>query len=616
MEFLLAAGAQADLLGARFRTAHLRSHTDGARTVKSARGRVVLRIGEGQFDGIAVIDGRLAGHANIECDGLESFTGFVRRARGNFMVFAEHGDELFVAADRLGTYPLFYYDGDPFLLSNSVFLIEDALGLLDVDLSPNLELFGWEATLLNCWFDQTGFEEVRLFPIGAIAVASPSGVRFVEPPLTDLLYSDLPFDELIDAAADEILENVRALAGGDFTHRVCDLTGGLDSRLVLAALLREGVEDRFAYGTSGAYPNPDVNVARMLRQRFGLTRAVNAHPPNRDLSLLDRTRSYLASTFGTYTMLMNVGVDAPPSKDVLRLHGGLGETFRRAYTAALGSSTTSRMQPFYAEIDSRGHLLAPEVRKEQKAAVGEWSKALEAEGVGGGDLLDVAYIAHRNRYHFGLTWRAGNISRSSFHPLYSPAAIQAAYALPIEERNTNRVGYELMRRFCPELVELPFAVKGWPDSIHQGVAPITRKSAKLFHEAPDPTVRLFPPKSRSRESHSTSAWELEVRRSGLHPKLALLERMLDEMRPLLSEPVDALAPVFVPDQVRAFLDRKPHDFIAKGQRSRNAYAVNRLFGALVWVNRLCPGPPSRPAETASRCAIDMGASLHSGSSSN
>ena len=591
MDFLVAAGAHLDRLAAELPTAPLRPHSSGERTVKRGPGRLVVTIGDGQLDGMAITKGKLVGESELKFDGLDSFVRFSRRTRGNFMVVGEHGDELLVGADPLGTYPLFFYDRAPFLLSNNIFLMQDALSLLDVELAPNNELFAWEATLKNGWFDQSGFEEVRLLPIGAVAVIAPSGARVVERPLTDLLYSDGSFEELIEAAAEEILENIRALGAGAYSHRICDLTGGLDSRLVLAALLHEGMADRFLFVTSGKYPHPDDNVASMLRQRFGLTRAVGAHPPGTgETSMLDRMRTFLTRTFGSYTMLMNIGAEAPPTKEILRLHGGLGETFRGFYTSNLGNPGHQRMKPFYREIDQRGFLLAPSTRKAQKAAVGEWSKTLERQGVQSEDLLDSAYIAQRNRYHFGLSWRAGNIARSSFHPLYSPAAIQAAYALPAEQRVANRVGYELMRRFHAELAELPFANEGWDPSLHESAPPITRESGKLFEPGVDRTVRVFPQERRG----SPSQWQREVRQSGLHPKLGLIERMLTEMQSLKGG-ATALAPVFVPEKVRDFLDRQPGDFIRRGQRSRNAYAVNRLLGALVWTNGLCTGPPPSTA---------------------
>ncbi len=597
VEFLLATGMDVDRLAVAVPRAELRSHDTGERTVKTAPGRVLVTIGDGQLDGIAVSDGRLLDSEGVESQKLDSFIQVARRTRGNFVLLCEHGDEIFVSTDPLGTYPLFLYDGGPFLLSNNIFLIEDALGLLDVKLRPDRRLFGWETTFHSGCFDCTGFEDVRLAPLGAVAVASESGVRFITRPQADLLYSARSFDELIDSAAQEIIENVQALASGIFTHRVCDLTGGMDSRLVLAALLHAGLKDSFVFETKGKYPHPDENISRMLRQRFGLTHALDAHPPStEEAGSLAGMRSFLARTFGSYTMLINIGADAPPTKDVLRLHGSMGETFRGFYTGVYGSSARPRMKPFYERIEKSGALLAKAIRQEQKEAISRWAEDSEQEGVRAEDLLDMAYIAHRNRYHFGITWRAGSIARTSFYPLYSPAAVQAAYKLRAEERTANRVGYELMMRFSPELVELPFAEKGWNPSIHTGEPPITRNSPKLFEEGPrDPTVRLFP-HSKSRPE---TQWAASVSRSGRHPRLRSLDQMLREMRPLLDAPVDALAPVYIPGKVREFLDRAPHEFpTSQGIR------VDRLLGALVWVNGMCPGPrPRPPSNPASRFEV-------------
>ena len=65
-------------------------------------------------------------------------------------------------------------------------------------------------------------------------------------------------------------------------RRHADITGGRDSRLILALMLEAGVTDAFDFRTIGAPHAPDAVVGARIAERFGLLPSTSTK--NRKLS--------------------------------------------------------------------------------------------------------------------------------------------------------------------------------------------------------------------------------------------------------------------------------------------------------------------------------------------
>jgi asparagine synthetase B (glutamine-hydrolysing) len=410
-------------------------------------------------------------------------------------------------------------------------------------------------------------------------------------PIREILYADRPLPELLDEAAAEILGNLRALAHAAFEHRVCDLTGGMDSRLVAAAILHDGLQDAFLFHTIGGHPNPDANVAALIRERFGLRRGTAIHPPpDRERTPFEWLRTTLGETSGVMSTFFKVRAADPEPSRHLWIGGGSGELLREFWPSggppagSIARLLRRRPPPLRRNVErlrARGHLLRPERREEAAETLARFGAESVAAGVAAEHVGDHLYLASRARYHFGVFWATS--PRARFHPLYSPAALQAAHAIPNGDKAANRIGLELMRRLAPELAALPFAGKRWaPHLMPEAPEPVTRRTPPLA-EGPADGVAIHP--RPEREARLPDETERRLKAAGAKPRQVELGRMLEEVRAAGID-LDPIGEVFDLAAVRAFLDRPP-EALAKGTGTDDAY---RVLAAAVWAQGLEIGP--------------------------
>ena len=178
---------------------------------------------------------------------------------------------LTIQTDPFGYYPIFvYHKGGVICAGTRTRQMAQMLAALGRPVHRDPKVYAWLGAQGGA-LGQSGYREIELPARGTtIRIDARNHVRFEHEPATHMLHSDRPYRELLDDARHEILSNLRALASGPFDRRVADLSGGMDSRLVLAAILHEGLHDSFTFATVGEYPNADANVAAGLRARFKL----------------------------------------------------------------------------------------------------------------------------------------------------------------------------------------------------------------------------------------------------------------------------------------------------------------------------------------------------------
>ncbi len=201
------------------------------------------------------------------------------------------------------------------------------------------------ASLAYCTYaleQRTGFVGVSVVAPGTCLLLSQiHGPRWhtwsahpwlpVDPPCVDAL------SDIVDEIRTELTATVRAQASVPGSGKLANLTGGKDSRLVLALLLDAGLTDEFVFNTFGSPTLPDNVVAGEVAERFGLHRqaapppqvtgtASDASTPTASLTYGDRLRHHLWATTG---LLSTWDLRSPirPRPRALVLTGLFGETY-------------------------------------------------------------------------------------------------------------------------------------------------------------------------------------------------------------------------------------------------------------------------------------------------
>lgn len=141
----------------------------------------------------------------------------------------------------------------------------------------------------------------------AVHKLGPAGVfRFVDGTLrtrqrywriTDIAPNSLDGRSAVRALGDSLIQAAHRI-GRLFGNPVCDLTGGFDSRALVAAFLAAGI--RFSTTVSGPPESPDVVVSRGLARLAGLP---HLHLAPQEQVGFDRVKQALSYTDGEYDLI-------------------------------------------------------------------------------------------------------------------------------------------------------------------------------------------------------------------------------------------------------------------------------------------------------------------------
>jgi asparagine synthetase B (glutamine-hydrolysing) len=119
---------------------------------------------------------------------------------------------------------------------------------------------------------RTGFVGVQTLPPGStlelVPGRSPRVRERPRPWLPDASMADLAPADQVERAALEVEDEVRFAPTYPAERHLADLTGGLDSRAVLAAVLSAGCGDAYTFATDGSPQLSDVQIAQELAQLF------------------------------------------------------------------------------------------------------------------------------------------------------------------------------------------------------------------------------------------------------------------------------------------------------------------------------------------------------------
>lgn len=341
--------------------------------------------------------------------------------------------------------------------------------------------------------------------------------------------------DLYPAAIDDLRRLVEAQTTVPAWRRTVELTGGRDSRLVLALLLADDPPERMVCTTWGGRSLPDVQIAGQLADRFDLDLVAEGRPPPRPrkkqapprsrpapggptpaargaaakaaaerlggkrptakaaakarptrrepprLGYEDRLRRHVWLTSGAQTVWNLVTNEREPSPNV-SLSGGLGELLRDKHAEVRGVRTDEDLADYVRlgaiGFDAAGLLRRESRRRLDDAALetlrSEWPSARPASGA-----LEAFYRTTRLRTWLGTTQELDN--RNRLFPLLSITAVRVADALGAESRRQERLPFEAMLATRPELAEMPFAGPGWPESLVAG-----RPDADRYPTSPVP----------------------------------------------------------------------------------------------------------------------------------
>lgn len=383
-----------------------------------------------------------------------------------------------IVTDPLGMYPVYVHRGagGSFVVSNDAHLVAAVLRANGV--TPR-------RTLLPCLFGlafngPTGepflYEEVAVLPSGHRLSVRDGRLAQDGPPAIRYDRSAAAYEACLEAACAQMRGAARLLfeAHPD-AHVALDVTGGADSRAILAVILSLGLERRVGVRNFMALPHPDAHVAALLAERYEMQvgEGVLAHAGGIFESY------FAAASVDAYVhggARDNVAAQSATAfvGDLVSLTGFFGEIAGKWVPWIVKSPKVARMSP----AERTEALLARRRRIGQLDFFTKAGLEIVREGItahyravldAGADpqhLEAESYLASRCRTHFGLMSAYGNRRRIQPDLLGNPWMVRARRSLDAALAADNKVVFDIVRRLGgAELAFAPMAVKAWERSV-------------------------------------------------------------------------------------------------------------------------------------------------------
>lgn len=414
----------------------------------------------------------------------------VERLSGDFTLLHLRSDGSgWVTADPLGVGPLYRAETpDVVVVANRAELAATLTCAPGALVARDVEAMGLLAYTGSLQGLRTGFEAVRVLPQGSILHLHPHRDPRVEtwapmPWWDDDAPGDL--DGAVELCLDRLRARVRLLASPVAARATCELTGGKDSRLVLALLLAEGLAHDVEFRTWGTPEAPDVAVATMLAERYGLDHRVGGkpvvsrtgyrpqRPPARDqggwrkraVDYEGQLRHHVWAGSGALSIWDLHTFTWPPASG-LTLSGVAGEMLRTNYSATDRIETTDLLARFLTRggfgFDAAG-LLTNDAADHVRHLVMEQIQSVLPTGGDARDAVDGFYLRGLLRRWAGAHAELG--TRHRVFSLYDLHAIRAAFAIGSEARRSEVLHLRLIEACAPGLARMPFADTGWSDQL-------------------------------------------------------------------------------------------------------------------------------------------------------
>lgn len=545
--------------------AHTGERVGGVRYVHAEPTRLALFAGRPILWGS---DGRADGRGPLDPSGYSNVrAGWDARLDGRCVIVRADDDrrELQLWTDALGAYPVFRTSAaGATWFSNNAEVLRGLHGGRDLDPVALAGLLGsdWSLDGHPVW------AAVRRLERGSVLRLSAG-----EPASRHL---NLPAEEIrsrlggeLDAAraAGDLVECLRALADWPGRPSTLLLTGGRDSRLLVAAARAAGLT--LPVFTAGAPGDPDMEVAMTVRRLTGLDHRVQ---PGRRLAATSdpqlAARLLALTTAGTAPLTAPLELPLELGEGPLPVvHTGHGGEIARTYFGTGRGGLEELTELLYRRVVLPGpwrrELLCSRGRELVRRQVRDWVEVQLAAGIGAADVPDVFFAFRRVPNALGPYHGLGEFANDHVSPLWSNRLIDHLLALSPAQRRSQQFHRRVLGELAPELVAVPFADgRSWreqarPSQRRRRVA--RRLAAQAFRELRRRRGRA----SSRRRARAPMAEVQRLTRAAVaarpgHAAWEVLERgRVDALlrRPPLTldwvgrEQVWRLATVFLPDEL-------------------------------------------------------------------
>lgn len=421
-------------------------------------------IGKGLYDplrGEQITPGELA--KRFTSVGIGCFSGIAPPAGG--CILHEQGNVITAFTDVYGLQHVFFCQSpDCVAVGSSALLVATIMGD-HVDLNS----FGVFGLLGHPLGERCGFQNTRKLPAGSV-IHLRCGDCQIETYRHPHKSTGQSSQDLVTLAKEgaEILKKSTAACLSAYPQPDLELSGGLDSRLILAAIPPSNRRELRAV-TLGQAEGHDRVTAKLIADHEGMAQhpvelsQLGTLPPGELLPLIQSASlktGHSANPFGRGVLeWVNSQVDQRP-----RLSGQNGEYIRGFYYP--GQPDASSVSPRLVESLARWRmwtnqgvdlsLFTPEYRERiQSHCLESLNQILCSYGDGWLLSTDEFYLKERMGRWVGMDYSASSLERVVLAPFFHPAFVDWARPIPPIHRRGSRLSAAMLEVMDPYLPALP-----------------------------------------------------------------------------------------------------------------------------------------------------------------
>lgn len=358
---------------------------------------------------------------------------------GDYTLVYTKKDEVIIDTDFFGFAKIYYYNSNGlFICTNRYHLILMILKELAIAVNFNTEKVKAGFTQVNAMLCQNFSEDMDVEDIKMLRADTrisiyDSEVRFQKTELyKDLIsvddYTDEKYRTMLKQSKNELIDNIKvALNTNIYSTIRMDLTGGLDSRLVYAAVTNTANNKKVVVHT-GNYTRTgmiDVEIATKVNSIGKLpydNLSINLEAEDAEMS----THSYYLGTYYDYD---SCSVRARLPDGVLRLVGGFGEFFRpyfslRFYKNKHFNWGVNEISDSLSGFKGKRQVFIDQDNNLKKILKNELENLVFNED--NIQILEFHYLFYRHGLHFTGGWRAEKNNAPAWFPLQSRTAFKTS----------------------------------------------------------------------------------------------------------------------------------------------------------------------------------------------
>ncbi|MGD7003623.1 hypothetical protein [Corynebacterium halotolerans] len=414
---------------------------------------------------------------------------------GEWLLIAERRkvdcSEFIAFGDEYGYCPLFYalVPGHAIVISDSFYGIRAAL--VDYGIEPSLDVDNYMATVTaksvhfaNPTVRRTMAAEISILSMDEALLIGAEGVRKINRSGLGNAHRVTSFEEAVDLGIDFIGDSLQTLADTFSGDKTLFLSGGVDSRLLLALAKSAGVSEKFLIRSAdprnfkSAYSRKvvrdDILISDTIRRDLGLSWWCRGGSSRYALDFRESLaffQSYRSNFSYSFSPQKSVTVFDDP---IIALRGGGGEMLRSTNTSLAISRKVSDFVSSADISDSSNveNLVRWYMNSGRLAQSGEQPTERVMRGAFGAfsgstvvEIMNAHYFNTRNRAHFGHIRFSHASNEVAFHFLSNGYFKRAAELSSFEDRVNGEVARAIFRRTSPQLLSYPFENDGWTQKL-------------------------------------------------------------------------------------------------------------------------------------------------------